>query len=454
LERLAEHGEQVQAALVLRAIDRFGLKVNQVHYDMSTIELYGAYENYNEVGVTDPPTPRPAYGHTQSGRKHLKQIQFGINVVKDGAVPISHRVFDGNTPEAPTHLQNLKDLARLLPKGDLLYLGDSKLDSQENLLAIVAGQGKFVGGGTFSEAMQNLYLSVRDRLEPLDYHPQSQTKLLPEQRDQYQGVEVRQELRGLVDGRTLCCKYRLLFIWSEAKARQEATTRQRHVDKISVVFTQTVKNLNKYKLTTKEAVVRRLEVARGRYAEGQLFHYEIGEALKGQLTLTWRIDSRALTQWEVLEGVFLLKTNLLVKTHSLVEVLRTYKGQIQVERRIGNLKGPLAVTPMFLKNPKRMAGLLYILVWALMILSLMERQVRQQLKGKPMYGLYPEKRPSKAPTGVRLIEAFEYLCIVLLHEQGETTRYLGELDATQRQILTLLDMAPGQMKTFKCRCGT
>jgi transposase len=454
LERLAAHGDSVQAALVLRAIDRFGLKVNQVHYDMSTIELYGDYENYAEVGVTDPPTPRPAYGHTKSGRKHLKQIQFGINVVQDGAVPISHRVFDGNAPEAPTHLENLKDLARQLPKGDLLYLGDSKLDSQENLLAIVAGRGKFVGGGTFSEAMQNLYLSVRDRLEPLDYFPQSQAKLPPEQRDEYRGVEVRQELRGLVDGRTLCCKYRLLFIWSEAKARQEAATRQRHVDKISTVFTQTVKNLNKYTLKTKETVVRRLEAARSRYAEGQLFHYEVGTDGKGPLTLTWRIDSKALTQWEALEGIFLLKTNLPIKTHSLVDVLRTYKGQIQVERRIGNLKGPLAVTPMFLKNPRRMAGLLYILVWALMILSLMERQVRQQLKGKPMYGLYPEKRPSKAPTGVRLIEAFEYLCIVLLHEQGETTRYLGELDATQRQILTLLDMAPGQMKTFKCRCGT
>jgi transposase len=455
LERLADHGDKVQAALVLRAIDHFGLKVNQVHYDMSTVELYGAYEDYDAAGVTDHPSaPRPAYGHTKSGRKHLKQIQFGINVVQDGAVPISHRVFDGNTPEAPTHLQNLKDLARLLPKGDLLYLGDSKLDSQENLLAIVAGQGKFVSGGTFSEAMQKLYLSVRNRLEPLDYCPQSQAQLPLEKRDKYQGVEVRQELRGLVEGRTLCCKYRLLFIWSEAKARQEATTRQRHVAKISAVFTQTVKNLNKYKWKTKEAVVQRLETARSRYAEGPLFHYDVGEASKGQLTLTWQIDSKALTQWEALEGVFLLKTNLPIKIHSLVDVLRTYKGQIQVERRIGNLKGPLAVTPMFLKNPKRMAGLLYILVWGLMILSLMERQVRKQLKGKPMYGLYPEKRPSKSPTGVRLIEAFEYLCIVLLQEQGETTRYLGELDATQRQILRLLDMAPGQMKTFKCRCGT
>jgi transposase len=454
LERLAEHGTSVQAALVLRAIERFGLKVNQIHYDMSTIELYGAYKDYEEEGVTDPTRPRPTYGHTKSGRKDLKQIQFGINVAQDGAVPISHRIFDGNTPEAPTHLQNLKDLARLLPKGDLLYLGDSKLDSQENFLAIVARQGKFLSGGTFSESLQGVYLSVRNRLQPLDYYPQSQAKRPPEKRDKYQGVEVPQEFHGLVEKRPLCCKYRLLFIWSEAKARQEAMTRERHVAKITAVFTQTAKNLNKYKLKTQEDVVRRLEAARSRYTEGQLFQYEVSEDSKGQLKLAWRLDSKAVTRWQALEGVFLLKTNLSVKTHTLVEVLRTYKGQIQVERRIGNLKGPLAVTPMYLKKPKRMAGLMYILMWALMIMSLMERQVRKQLKGEPMYGLYPENRPSKAPTGVRLIEAFEYLCIVLMQEQGKTIRYLGELDATQKQILSLLDMAPGQMKTFKTRCGT
>ena len=89
-----------------------------------------------------------------------------------------------------------------------------------------------------------------------------------------------------------------------------------------------------------------------------------------------------------------------------------------------------------------------------MILALIERQVRRRLKGEPMYGLYPERRPSKAPTGVRLIEAFEYLCVILVEEDGHLSRYLGDLDDTQRQILKLLDMRPSHMKTFKHRCGT
>jgi hypothetical protein len=42
LERLARHGDDVQAALVLKAIKRFKLDVHQIHYDITDVELYGA----------------------------------------------------------------------------------------------------------------------------------------------------------------------------------------------------------------------------------------------------------------------------------------------------------------------------------------------------------------------------------------------------------------------------
>lgn len=101
-----------------------------------------------------------------------------------------------------------------------------------------------------------------------------------------------------------------------------------------------------------------------------------------------------------------------------------------------------------------MAGLLYVLVWALMVMSLMERQVRKGLGGEPMYGLYPENRPSQAPTGVRLIEAFEDLCVIEFTQGDQTTRHLGELDDTQLAIIKLLRLTPEQLTTFKRRCGT
>src|SRR5204863_6884725 len=68
LDRLAAHAQAIQAALVLQAIDRFGLDVTQVHYDLTTVELYGAYE----AAGGQPPAPKPTYGRTKSGRRHVK----------------------------------------------------------------------------------------------------------------------------------------------------------------------------------------------------------------------------------------------------------------------------------------------------------------------------------------------------------------------------------------------
>jgi transposase len=175
---------------------------------------------------------------------------------------------------------------------------------------------------------------------------------------------------------------------------------------------------------------------------------------RGQFALTWQIDAAALAEQQELDGVFVLKTNRSKSKHPIAKVLATYREQSKVEKRFHHLKGPLAVTPMFLENPKRIAGLLIVLTWALTVLALMERQVRKNLKGQPMYGLYPENRPSPAPTGPRLIEKFETLGIVIIHDDSGTHRRLAQLSNIQRKILKLLNLPETALKTFKRRCGT
>ena len=246
----------------------------------------------------------------------------------------------------------------------------------------------------------------------------------------------------------------MVFVWSESKARQEATTRERHTAKVVAEFEAVQRNLGRYSLKTTEAIVRRLEAAKGKYAEGALLDYQLVQGPDGRFLLTWQFDAEALERWQHLEGVYVLKTNLPERTHPLAEVLRTYKGQSQVERRFHHLKGPLAVAPMFLKNPERIAGLLCVLVWALMVLALMERQVRRELKGEPLYGLYPEGRPSPAPTGPSLIQALSGLSIVIVHQGGTVARRLAQPDPTQRRVIQLLGINSERLQTFKRRCGT
>jgi transposase len=463
LERIADHGMEAQSAATLGAVKEWKLKVHQVHYDISNAELYGAYPNAPpaadaDVGTGPSPTklpivPFPTYGHTKSGRDDVKQVQFGMDVLGDGAVPIALLPLAGNSAEARTPVANLLHLKKMLPRHRFLYLGDTKLDTPENLAAAQQTAGEFLCAGAFTQPLQARFREVKDQLKPVAYCSQADANRPPEERDQYQACEVSDKVVGVFEGRNVGVKYRLIFVHSSAKAKQQAATRERHLTKIRAAFEQVEKILGKYSLKTEEAIRRRLEQARGKYSEGKLFSYTL-TAAGGKFALAWQIDEAERKRLQELEGVFVLKTNRSKSKHPIATVLAEYRNQSKVEKRFHHFKGPLAVTPMFLENPKRIAGLLIVLMWALTVLSLMERQVRKNLKGRPMYGLYPENRPSPAPTGPRLLEKFATLCVVIIHDNSGTHRRLAQLSNIQREILNLLNLPDTALRTFKRRCGT
>src|SRR5262249_14987831 len=195
------------------------------------VELCGARAAHRGGG-RPPPAPRPTYGRTKSGRKHVKQVQLGLDVAGDGGVPVGHLPLDGNAGEVTSHWDNLRLLGRTLPRGKLLYIGDTKLDAPKNLLAIAARKGQFLCGGDLSPPLQEQELGPRGQLRPVDCSPASQARRPPAERDQYRAAEVATHLEGAVDGRVVRLDYRLVFVWSQAKARQEATTRERHAAKV------------------------------------------------------------------------------------------------------------------------------------------------------------------------------------------------------------------------------
>jgi transposase len=463
LERLHQHRQTVQAALVANAVKKFKLDVRQIHYDISNVELFGDYARQlgdqpaaveeAEAGQSSA-GPKPMYGRTKSGRKNVKQIQFGINVTRDGAVPVGHLPLDGNVAEVKTHLENLKLLDAILPHSPRLYTADTKLDSPENLLAIAANKGRFLCGGVFQPNLKKEFRTLRrkGKFKKVDYCPQSKSHLPPEERPEYQVAEVPAVLEGHVDGRPVRLRYRQIYVWSQAKAEEEAKTRERHLAKIQEEVEKVQRNLNKYSLKTEAAIVKRLESAKNRYAEGDVFQYQLTKTRRGEFSLDWKIDQAALRARQEVEGGYVLKSNVPKAEWSPAQALAEYKEQTHVEKRIRNLKGPLAVAPMFLEKPERMDGLLLVLIWSLMAMALMERAVRRNLKGKPMYGLYPENRPSTAPTAQLILDRFSTLCIVIIKDRGASVRRLTDLTEVQRTLLVLLGIPPNRLAAFKRRC--
>jgi len=64
------------------AVTEFGVDVSRLHWDLTSISLYGAYPEANLE------YPAPRWGHPKDRRADLKQIQTGLAVSGDGGIPV------------------------------------------------------------------------------------------------------------------------------------------------------------------------------------------------------------------------------------------------------------------------------------------------------------------------------------------------------------------------------
>ena len=82
------------------------------------------------------------------------------------------------------------------------------------------------------------------------------------------------------------------------------------------------------------------------------------------------------------------------------EVVRMYKRQAYLEKRMYTKKSILDVAPVFLKKERRIEAVLLLYFFALMIVSLIERNIRLNMKKQKIEKLpiLPQKMNTKKPT--------------------------------------------------------
>jgi hypothetical protein len=138
----------------------------------------------------------------------------------------------------------------------------------------------------------------------------------------------------------------------------------------------------------------------------------------GKPVLSWHFDQAAIDAEAAADGWYALLTNLDPGQADAAEVFRRYKGQHVVERRYGEFKGPLAVTPLFLKTNRRIAALITVICLALLIFCLIERQVRTALAphGETMTGLPGYRLTPAKPTGRTIFMALADLRLIPAHD--------------------------------------
>lgn len=268
----------------------------------------------------------------------------------------------------------------------------------------------------------------------------------------------------LAPGNYLARGYRLLWIRSTQKAEQDAETRDRRLSQSLEGLQALQSRLNTYQLKSRlaieEAIAKILQVHHARawisyeiqaHREYQKHHPKRGRPKgtqrakwlwKQSFSVSFSVDQKALEQESLTDGVFPLITNLFEDEYPAKRVLEIYKFQPFLEKRHSQIKTWQEVTPVLLKKDERVVAYLHLHVMALMVATLIERQLRLAMKRRSLstLPLYPEGRPCPYPTLFDIVRVFRGIERYEVVDGERVTIFPAQLNQLQKQVLEFLEV--------------
>ena len=444
-------------AVATHAISEFGVGLDQLHNDSTTITFHGDYPDAtHEEKRKQQLRLAITWGHNKDHRPDLKQLLFILTVSQDGGVPVYFQARSGNTADDQTHRATWDLLCTLAGRRDFLYVADCKLATAENMAHVHQHGGRFL---TLIPRTRSEDRSFRESLS----RGQVRWRPIYDKRDE--DGEILDQFSVSEEPALSAEGYRLVWYHSTRKAENDAAVRARQVDRALRELAELQQKLgsprSRYQDRAKvAAAVEVILESRGAcgwitttieeraeekyHQEGRGRPSEKTRYIKEVITrfdLKCEIDHAALAAEHLGDGVFPLITN--DRTLSEPELLLAYKGQPVIEKRFAQLKTDFAVAPVYLKEVSRIQALLCLYFFVLLVESLLERELRQAMVRTKVESLrlYPEGRACRYPTVRRLIEVFEDVQRHRLRVGAEpAVMFTTKLSPLQRTVLRLLDI--------------
>jgi transposase len=433
--------------VILKAIDSYDIVLDRLHNDSTTITLHGDYSGYEDLNAV-----KPKRGINKDHRPDLKQIIFSLTTSGDGAIPLYFKLWDGNTTDDTTHIRNWNCLRNLVGRADFTYVADSKLCVRETLLYIDTE------GGNFITVLPETRAEIKRFKDWIQQSMPHWNLAIKEPNPRGKNAPERQF--WIFDSPFLSSEgFRIVWVKSSLKQLDDEQNRTRRIDATEnelKVLSQK-KHRNQQKLET--AVKSVLEY----YKTSQYFDWKITPQVEEQYKQTRRGRPDGETSYRKIEtshyqlvycpkpeqilfdsrydGIFPLITNL---KDPALSILVSYKFQPRLEKRFEQIKSVYSVAPVFLQNTGRIEALLLLYFIAILVTSLLERNIRESMKKQSIDSIriYPEERECKFPTANKVLELFSDIRLQHIIANGKIIKTIPDnLSDKQKLVLKLLGIS-------------
>ena len=378
-------------------------------------------------------------GHSKQHRLDLPQLKIMLATIDPLAMPLLSIIVEGNTADDILYEPLERQVADNLGKKGLLFTGDSKMSGRKNR-AYLQSSGHY-----YLCPLSEVQCTKKELKKYLELEKESES-LLTEKGELRAKVFETEELMSEKESGVEWLERRIVA-YSPQYGKSQREKFERRLEKAK----QELENLLKAKqgkkipkgrlevelkvqeILKKNQVKECLEVKIEELEKGK--KYELKVAEKGEEIS----EAQAIMGWRV------YASNAPLEKMTTLEAIESYRKEYRIEAKFNELLNKItALMPIFLQKNERIRALVKVLLLGIKFTSLIQYQVRENLKkaNESVNEVYPgnPKRETSEPTVGMILRAFREITLVKLEENGVIIRKITKLKPIQLKLLELMGL--------------
>lgn len=341
LTHLNKHIEPIQKFIYEHIKEQYGKNTSVVYYDVTNY--------YFEIDKQDDLRKKGV------SKEHKKNpiIQMGLLMDSIG-MPISYKLFEGNTNDCSTLLPILTEIRRNYDIGRVIVVADKGLNTAENIYYNKKRKNGYVFSQSVRKATKELkkYVLNENNYEWIGKKFKKKSRLYPR--------EIKIEENGK-QKKVVIDEKQVIFYSKDYDMRAKAE-RAKVIEKAKAL----VKEPSKYNKSTSYGAAK--------YVENLHFDKKTGEIITSKKVPIF--DEKKLKEEEELDGYYAIVTSEFKETDE--KIIEIYKGLWKIEESFKITKSDLETRPVYLSRKERIESHFLICFISLVIARIIQHKTKNK----------------------------------------------------------------------------
>jgi len=299
-------------------------------YDVTSSYLEG---RFNELAQ---------WGYNRDGKKGKKQIVIGL-LTDSGGDPIAVDVFQGNTSDPKTVIDQIRLLSERFKVKDVVFVGDRGMLKRLPLESLAEAAFHYITAITKPQVDK----LIKEGILQIGLFDASLGEI------EHEGVR---------------------YVFRRNPVRVEETRKSRQ-DRIKKAQDMAHKLSERLRASSRKRIDVTVKAVQRRVETLKIDGLVKIEAL--DRTIRVEVDEEAIKRRSRLDGVYVLKTDVSRDSLDTEAIHNAYKSLAQVESDFRTMKSDLDVRPVFVRKEKRTRGHVLVVMLALMLRRELEKRLAQ-----------------------------------------------------------------------------